>query len=116
MKKYLEKELEGVKFKKVAHSLKGSKEAVNLFKAQYGGFELILTSDVSIGENKHVDLPLFNFEKNKKMYIKPDIFIGIKNETTTIPIAFFELKIWSEPGLIKTQIIDRFKNFTKKLP
>lgn len=47
-----------------------------------------------------VDLPLFNFEKNEKMYIKLDIFVGVKNKTTTIPVAFFELKIWIEPGKI----------------
>ena len=74
-----------------SHSLKDSQEQVNLFKAPYNGIELILTSDIAIGEDKHVDIPLFNFVKNEKMYIKPDIFVGVKNKTTTIPIAFFEL-------------------------
>jgi len=112
MKLFLEKEL-GVKFKREPHSLKDSKEQVNLFKTPYNGFELILTSDVAIGEGKHIDLDLFDYDKNKKMYIKPDIFIGIKNNATTIPIAFFELKIWIEPGKIKTLVNDRFKNLKK---
>lgn len=112
IKRFLEKEL-GVEFQREPHSLKDSKEQVNLFKAPYNGFELILISDVLISEDKHVDLPLFNFEKNEKMYIKPDIFVGVKNKTTTIPIAFFELKIWIEPGKIKTQVNDRFKNLKK---
>lgn len=112
IKRFLEKEL-GVEFQRKSHSLKDSKEQVNLFKALYNGFELILTSDVAIGEGKHVDLPLFNFEKNEEMYIKPDIFVGVKNNNITVPVVFFELKIWLEPGKIKTDVNDRFENLKK---
>lgn len=114
IKKYFQKKLPIAPFKNIQSSI-GSGSPVYIFKSQNEKVSVILSSDIYIGKEKHIDIKLFDSNLRQNMYIKPDVFIGLDNNKEIIPIAFIEVKLNLSIHDFEVNVIHRFKNIIKWL-
>lgn len=92
------------------------KSPVYLFKARYNSNTIILSSDIQIGEKNHIKLKLRHPETDETIKIQPDIFIGLEDkDSKIIPIAFIEIKLYTDVKKFRNSVFKRFKDLKESL-
>ncbi|MBA7529848.1 hypothetical protein ES705_22047 [subsurface metagenome] len=114
IKRYLQKSLEINKFRKQQSG--DPKNPVYIFRSEYNDKEIILCSDIQIGEKNHIQLKLRHPDTDEPLKIQPDIFIGLEDKNSeVIPIAFIEIKLYTSMKDFREYVFKRFENLKESL-
>ena len=113
-KRYISSKLKIDNFTELKSKL--STEAVYYYKSSYNKKNIILCSDIDIGEKNHIKIKLRNPETDEILKLRPDIFIALEDENNkVIPIAFIEIKQYTDMSRFRESIFDRFEGIKLSL-